>query len=100
MNVGQGDYLVFFYFYECNYYLHWREYRNVGTCLQVEATAAGVVEVACLHASVLERQHAESRRPHYTGHEHSPALYESPWQPHTRSVYAHMMFIFMYLTLL
>lgn len=64
----------------------------MGTSLQVETAAAGVVEVACVHASGLERQHAESCWPHYTGHEHSPALYEGPWQPYTRSVYAHMMY--------
>lgn len=57
---------------------------SVRTCLQVEAAAAGAVEVACVHACVLQCEHAESRWPDYTGHEHSPALYEGPWQPHTR----------------
>ncbi len=61
----------------------------MGSCLKVEAAATGALEVACVHACVFQHEHAESRWPLYTGHEHSPALYEGPWQPHTRSVYTH-----------
>lgn len=64
----------------------------------MEGTAAGAVEVACIHACVLHRKHAESRWPHYTRHEHSPALYEGPWQPHTRSVYTHNILMYLKLT--
>lgn len=55
-------------------------------CLQVEAPATGTSEVASIYACVLQWQYAQSCRPHHPRHEHCTALYEGPWQSHTRWV--------------
>lgn len=51
---------------------------------QVAAAATGAPETAGVRASGVRRQHAVSRRPRYTRHEHRSTLHESPRQQDSR----------------
>lgn len=59
----------------------------VYVCVQVEVAAAGVVEVARVHACFIHGEHAKPRGTHHTRHEHRPAVHEGPGQPYTRYTY-------------
>lgn len=53
----------------------------------MEATAAGTAKATSVYACVLQWEYAESCWPHYSWNEHSTALHEGSWMPHTRFVF-------------